>query len=358
VFGDNGTGKSTIADALEWYFTGQIEFLRHEGRQQAVRHIGAPHGVSTSVEIATTGRLGGVITYPNEVTASRVRDIASQETFLLRGRTLVQFVEKPKSEKWKALAQILGLDAVDQLRLELQRAKNELQRESDAAAGSLQTSSAALVARVTRVTEDGILAAIRQKCLEAGVDSPESLDQALDPAWAQSITGRNAATSRAVQLRSLASELGATSGFSLYQHIIDQWNASLTTIERKDRARLALFRAAETYLQQVPPEDACPLCGHDVTREALADRVNAMLLTLTEDAERLEGAEIEIAGLAEALEGFQARIARHITTARMLGVDLAPAPASPRDTVRRSLEERTEVDSSNLETYARSARSG
>ena len=22
VFGDNGTGKSTIADALEWYFTG------------------------------------------------------------------------------------------------------------------------------------------------------------------------------------------------------------------------------------------------------------------------------------------------------------------------------------------------
>ena len=32
VFGDNGTGKSTIADALEWYFTGQIELLTHEGR--------------------------------------------------------------------------------------------------------------------------------------------------------------------------------------------------------------------------------------------------------------------------------------------------------------------------------------
>ena len=23
VYGDNGTGKSTIADALEWYFTGR-----------------------------------------------------------------------------------------------------------------------------------------------------------------------------------------------------------------------------------------------------------------------------------------------------------------------------------------------
>lgn len=144
VFGDNGTGKSTIADALEWYFTGHVEFLRHEGRQQALRHLAAAADTTTSVEIATTGDLGGQISYPDGTAPLSVLEVASQETFLLRGRTLVQFVEKPKAEKWKALAQILGLDAVDQLRLNLQRVKNELQRDHESAAEALRVQSTSL----------------------------------------------------------------------------------------------------------------------------------------------------------------------------------------------------------------------
>src|SRR3989304_96776 len=60
VFGDNGTGKSTIADALEWYFTGQIELLSHEGRQQAIRNV-TNGSATTAVEVVTNGSLGGTI---------------------------------------------------------------------------------------------------------------------------------------------------------------------------------------------------------------------------------------------------------------------------------------------------------
>ena len=47
VLGDNATGKSTIADAVEWYFRGQIELLAKEGRGDAIRHSGADRYLET-----------------------------------------------------------------------------------------------------------------------------------------------------------------------------------------------------------------------------------------------------------------------------------------------------------------------
>ena len=132
VYGDNGTGKSTIADALEWYFTGEIELLCHEGRQHAVRHVGGDRGDVTSVEVATSGTLGGTVVFPDERAADTVQ-ATRRETFLLRGRTLVDFINKTQTEKWKALVEILGLDAIESLREDLQRARNELRKEAKAA---------------------------------------------------------------------------------------------------------------------------------------------------------------------------------------------------------------------------------
>ena len=62
ILGDNATGKSTIADAIEWYFTGKIDLLTKEGRGNAIRHSGAADNVATKVTISTDGSLGGEIT--------------------------------------------------------------------------------------------------------------------------------------------------------------------------------------------------------------------------------------------------------------------------------------------------------
>ena len=132
VYGDNGTGKSTIADALEWYFTGEIELLCHEGRQHAVRHVGGERDDVTSVEVVTSGALGGKAVFPDDRVLETLQ-ATRRETFLLRGRTLADFINKTKTEKWKALVEILGLDAIESLREDLQRARNDLRKEAKAA---------------------------------------------------------------------------------------------------------------------------------------------------------------------------------------------------------------------------------
>ena len=144
-------GKSTIADALEWYFTGGIELLSHEGRQHAVAYVGGETDDVTSVEVFTNGTLGGKVAIPDERTPETFQ-VIRRETFLLRGRTLADFINKTKTEKWKALVEILGLDAIEGLREDLQRARNELRKLSKAAEDELRTYRRAVWRREPRTS--------------------------------------------------------------------------------------------------------------------------------------------------------------------------------------------------------------
>ena len=173
VYGDNGTGKSTIADALEWYFTGDIELLSHEGRQHAVRYVGGDGDGVTSVEVLTSGTLGGKVVFPDERTPDMFRALR-RETFLLRGRTLADFINKTKTEKWKALVEILGLDAIESLREDLQRARNDLRKAAKAAEEEVRVYRRALSAGAETVTEETVLANLQQICGMLGVDPPQS----------------------------------------------------------------------------------------------------------------------------------------------------------------------------------------
>ena len=65
VYGDNGTGKSTIADALEWYFTGRSSCCPMKDVSTPCVTGGESNGV-TSVEVETNGALGGKVIFPDE----------------------------------------------------------------------------------------------------------------------------------------------------------------------------------------------------------------------------------------------------------------------------------------------------
>src|SRR6185436_1482669 len=158
VYGDNGTGKSTIADALEWFFTGGIELLSHEGRAHAIRNLGGGNG-ETSVEVVTSGELGGKAVFPDE-RGPEAFGVAARETFLLRGRTLADFINKTKTEKWKALAELLGLDAVELLRQDLQRARGDIKKQVKALEERIAASRRAISAGDAPLAQEDVLATL------------------------------------------------------------------------------------------------------------------------------------------------------------------------------------------------------
>ena len=339
VYGDNGTGKSTIADALEWYFTGAIELLSHEGRQHAVRYVGGESSGVTSVEVVTTGALGGKVLFPDERTADTFEAVR-RETFLLRGRTLADFINKTKTEKWKALVEILGLDAIESLREDLQRARNDLRKISKSAEEEVRTYARALTSGPEEVSHDTVLANLQQICRMLGVDPPQSLDRVVDPAWLTGAVGASTAVSDESDRESLLAEIKALSAPAVDRRVVDAWNDLVSSERARLLPRASLVREAKRLFDTgAIDKGRCPVCGQAVDARHLAKRIESALVDVMDASRDLERFRDPVVQLADDLETCQDKRLSILSRARGVQIDLPPVPDIPYAGLRHSIDE-------------------
>ncbi len=329
IYGENGTGKSTIADALEWFFKGEIELLSHEGRQHAVRYVGGDDDGATSVEVLTSGTLGGKAMFPDERTPDTFEALR-RETFLLRGRTLADFINKTKTEKWKALVEILGLDAIESLREDLQRARNDLRKASKTAEEEVRVYRRALSSGADAVSEETVLTNLRQICELLGVDPPQSLDQVAEPSWITAAVGASATVASSSGRENLVAEIEALKAPDFNKRVFESWN----TLVVSDRARLlpraSLVREAKRLFEAQSIEAGrCPLCGQKVDHKVLARRIESALVEMMDASRDLERCRDPLLEQADKLESsHDLREAIH-DRARGFDLDIPPVPPLP-----------------------------
>jgi len=353
VFGENGTGKSSIADALEWYFTGRIELLSHEGRDRATRHVGADRKLRTAVTVTTTGTLGGTITYPpGEL--PKTRRAAGRETFMLRGRTLADFVNKPKAKKWQALAEILGLEEIDRFRLDLQRARNELRSAASERQAALDLAAAPLRKVTAHPSEPTLLAALRERCVRADIAPPASIEAVYSCSW--NVAGASGdgdpATSRTTAIHTVAERLRALVALPDATERLVAWNEATTSEDKRITVRLTLLRAADAYLRSEGQIDHCPLCGGPVEPAELAARVQALVVALEREHEAARRAEESLSEVIRSTDAAERHRQAQRDQARQHGVELSDLPESPAGALRAALGSQEPVDRAMVSAYA------
>ncbi|MDN3515876.1 MAG: ATP-binding protein [Candidatus Brocadia sp.] len=146
IYGDNGSGKSSIADAFEWFYYDKIEHLSSEeiGTKgvSALRNIFLSDSKDAYVEL----------NYPDSKCDSRKRlfykkskltseySNASQnfddylttslkENLILRYKDLLRFILSTKAEKLEEISQIIGFSEVSKIKGVLKKAVNDLKKE-------------------------------------------------------------------------------------------------------------------------------------------------------------------------------------------------------------------------------------
>lgn len=145
-YGDNGSGKSTLSDVFEWFFYDKVEHLTGEeiGRKghEALRNIFLADNDPGSIFLEFTkedysgGKLIEIKRDSLRSTYSKNSDVftgyletSQKENLILRYKDLVTFVLSSKSDKLRALSNIIGYSQVTSVRDTFLTVFNSLSRE-------------------------------------------------------------------------------------------------------------------------------------------------------------------------------------------------------------------------------------
>jgi hypothetical protein len=142
LFGNNGDGKSSFSDALEWFFTDKIGHLEREGCwRESYFNDALPQTEDAVVEIAFNRsdicgekilqRKGGYRYSNNTEEFREYVENSCKESFILRYHTMRAFIDKRKKDKLEELEEIIGFEIVKETRDALLRALNSLKSSTE-----------------------------------------------------------------------------------------------------------------------------------------------------------------------------------------------------------------------------------
>jgi len=287
LLAENGRGKSSVVDALEFWATGDVAWVHRDGvGLGALVHLSVDEAV---VEVATDSflaarRLVGGRASDLEVSQGVMLAGSTPEPLpMLRNRTMADFVDKTVNDKRTELLTMLGLTELVPFRLGLRAAARRARANVKAAEENLQST----VRDLDQILgESAPEAKLVQLSASAGV-SVVSEDELLAFSGEQVADAAPAATQLG-QVDELHAAHQAAAASS-----VEQWNAALADQRVAEEQGLSALLAAGQHFLAGWQQDRCPLCLVEQPLDELAERVRMRALALVDADRRFAAAASE-----------------------------------------------------------------
>lgn len=277
IYGENGTGKTTICDAFEFLAKDNVGSLDGRGLGAGVRKywrtVGKP-ATQFAVELDTstgqcTGKLSGNM-------ATMLSGAPPPRVELLRHRQILEFVETQPAKRYEAIKRFIDID-------EFERSEEALRQQSKALVGEKTTAVAA---------EQENLNALQGFYDAAG--SPAGLNPV---SWAKQklaepTTGLEADIAAIGKLRAafeglksfpekLDTKRAAANSAQAAADAADQAQVhALAAVDSAAAERISVLTAGEAYLEAHPHAEQCPLCESAENVAGLFSTVKSTLAQL------------------------------------------------------------------------------
>lgn len=318
IFGENGSGKSSLADAIEWYYLDGIKHLTSEetgatkGRG-ALRNLFIPDSEEAFITIQySNDKLNATKTIDSSLSSSvsnttdKFEDylLATQsENLILRYRDLVEFIIAKKTEKLKTLQNIIGFSVVADVRDLLKKSEGRIARNIKSANFDNQRNAKQSVILnylgQNAHTDDQLFAGANQliKPLQIGksIKSHKDIQNVLKAIEAKEDTALLEQISFYTKIgESLTEVVGNIdnihSEYKAYHTIYSELRKTPENIQKLQL--LALLKEGQSILKNdVVQDDYCPLCQQKKNKIELIKELNERikeLEQLEEDKDKLD----------------------------------------------------------------------
>jgi len=288
--GENGTGKSSIVEALEFFFAGRVSHLEGVRGLSLERHGPHVNFTPNDIKVEITFDPGNVSLYRTFITMpsppkqlEEYFQITQKGTFILRRSQILAFIMSQPADRFRAIGSILGIEPLDNVELEMMRLRDELEGKVTSRRGEINRLIKALSSiigkDVTGVSE--ILPVLNEMLQGTNLPLIKSLDEVDKHAEEMLKSVRKA---EILDKSSVLNEILETTKSPLISEVIINELADLNEkvghlLQDKIRLELSVADLLETGRRVIEQEklDICPLCEQRIDREILLAEIGKRL---------------------------------------------------------------------------------
>lgn len=136
LFGENGQGKSSFVDAIEFLFKGQVSYLEEAQTTSTSRHVPHISSGKKNCEVEIEFQDGSKITRNFKQGLSQVPthtqlyfQQGAESPFILRRKYLLDFILAQPAPRYERLASLIRISDLENVELSLMRKKDQLKEE-------------------------------------------------------------------------------------------------------------------------------------------------------------------------------------------------------------------------------------